>query len=412
MKALILGDVHLGRGISIGRPAELGSLNSRVQDQIDLLNWAHDLCLERDVKTIFITGDVYQDYRPHPAVIGIFMRWLKKCEKSGIKIHIVMGNHDILRSGQYVVSALDLVSELELDSATVHKDVARLDFDDFTIVLVPFRDKRMYEVKSKEQGLKKLADELATVYADPPCKMGHTFARRTRVAIGHLALEGSLSIGDEISDNLNELYVPPEMFDWFDYVWMGHIHHPQVIQHHNPYTAHIGSLDRSDFSKTEVEHDKIAILLDPEVENKFVEIPLPIRPLRSVRIDVPPGKESTDYVINELCLISKKAPFKDSIVRLEVQLNGPELENVDRDKIESYLKNNLDVHHLCGFSEARSVSTIQINPEDSFDNTMKVEDTINKWADTREHFENDQERDEFRTVAVGVWQQYKEKYLV
>lgn len=403
MKVLILGDVHLGRGISIGRPAELGNLNSRVQDQIDLLNWAHDLCIEKDVKTVFITGDVYQDYRPHPAVIGIFMRWLKKCEKSGINVHIVMGNHDILRSGQYVVSALDLVSELELENAIVHKGVDRIELPGWTIVVVPFRDKRMYEVKSKEQGLKELQKELEAATAGSHDKI--------KVAIGHLALEGSLSIGDEISDHLNELYVPVEMFDWFDYVWMGHIHHPQVIQHHNPYAAHIGSLDRSDFSKTEVDHDKVAVLLDLEAENKFIEIPLPTRSLRPVRIDVPPGKESTEYVINELCLLSKKASFKDSIIRLEVQLNGQDLENVDRDKIDSYLKNNLEVHHLCGFSEARSVSTIQINPDDAFDNTMNVEDTINKWADTREHFEDDQERNEFRSVAIGVWQQYMEKYL-
>lgn len=410
-KCLILGDLHIGKGISIGKPAEHGKLNSRVQDQIDLLNWAHDLCLERGVETIFITGDVYQDYRPHPAVIGIFMRWLKKCEKSGLKIHIVMGNHDILRSGQYVVSALDLVSELELKSAKVHKNVTRLDFDDYTVVLVPFRDKRMYEAKSKSQALKMLADEIATAYEDPPRKAGDKFERRTRVAIGHLALEGSLSIGDEISDHLNEIFAPPEMFDWFDYVWMGHIHHPQVIQHHNPYVAHIGSLDRSDFSKTEIEGGKVAILLDSETENKFEEITLPIRALRPIKIDIPSGKESTEYVINELCLISKKLVFSGSIVRLDITLNGPDLENVDRDKVESYLRNNLEIHHLCGFSESRSISSIQINPEDTFDNSMKVDETINKWAETRDHFEDDQERDEFKTAAKEVWNQYKEKYL-
>jgi hypothetical protein len=129
-------------------------------------------------------------------------------------------------------------------------------------------------------------------------------------------------------------------------------------------------------------------------------------------VDVPPGKESTEYVINELCLISKRIDFKNSIVRLDIQLNGSELDNVDRDKIESYLRNNLEIHHLCGFSEARTISTIQIDPEDAFDNSMKVDDTINKWAETRDHFEDDQERDEFKTAAKEIWNKYKEKYLV
>src|SRR5690606_29637600 len=167
---LILGDLHIGRGISMGKPAELGKLNSRIQDQVDLLDWAYNECKSRGIKHIFLTGDVYQDFRPHPAVIGIFMRWLKKCEREGIQVHIVMGNHDILRSGQYVVSALDLVSELELDGATVYKDVTRVELDEFTVVLVPFRDKRMYEVETKDEALKKLEQEIAVVTKEPSKK--------------------------------------------------------------------------------------------------------------------------------------------------------------------------------------------------------------------------------------------------
>lgn len=403
MKCLILGDLHIGKGISIGKPAEQGNLNSRIQDQVDLLDWTYDQCVKQDVKHIVITGDVYQDYRPHPAVIGIFMRWLKKCERGGIEVHIIMGNHDILRSGQYVVSALDLVSELELESAKVYKNVTRIELDDFTLVFVPFRDKRMYDAKSKETALKMLGDEIAKVTKDGSSK--------PKIAIGHLALEGSLSVGDEISDQLNELYVPPEMFEWFDYVWMGHIHHPQVIQHHKPYAAHIGSLDRSDFSKTEIEHGKVAILLDTSVENNFKEIELPTRALRPLKVDVPSGKDSTEFVINELCLLDKKATVKGSIVKLEIQLNGQELENVDREKVDSYLRNNLEVHHICNFSESRAISTIQIDPEDAFDNSMKIGDTINKWAETRDHFDDDQEREEFKAAAHAIRQAYEEKYL-
>ena len=403
MKCLILGDVHLGKGSAIGRSAELGQLNSRIQDQVDLLDWAYDQCIKTKTKLISITGDVYQDFRPHPAVIGIFMRWLKKCERSGIEVHIVMGNHDILRSGQYVVSALDLVSELEMDCATVHKNFNRLELEDFTIVFVPFRDKRMYDSKTKDEAIAALTAELAKAIEEPSSKI--------KVAIGHLAFEGSIPIGDEISDTLNELYVPPEMFEWFDFVWMGHIHHPQVIQHHNPYAAHIGSLDRSDFSKSEVDNDKIAILLDSESKDKFFEISLPTRSLRPVKIDVPIGKDSTEFVINELCLMSKRLPFKGSIARIEIQLNGDELENVDREKIESYLKNNLEVHHICGLTETRCISVIQIDPEDAFDNTMEISQSINKWADTRQIFDSDTDREEFKAAAHEIRAEYEDKYL-
>jgi DNA repair exonuclease SbcCD nuclease subunit len=402
MKTLILGDVHLGRGNSIGKSAELGQLNSRVQDQIDLLDWAYDQCIQQDVKLIAITGDVYQDFRPHPAVIGIFMRWLKKCERSGITVHVAMGNHDILRSGNFVFSALDLVADLEMACANVHKLFDRIETEEFTFVFIPFRDKRMYDVKTKEEALVLWQAELAKTTEEPSSKI--------KVAIGHLAFEGSIAVGDEIGDAMNELFIPPEMLEWFDFAWMGHIHHPQVIQHHRPYAAHIGSLDRSDFSRAEVENDKIAVLLDSKHPDKFTEIVLPTRPLRPVKIDVPVGKDSTEFVINELCLLSKRLEFKGAIVRVDVQLNGAELENVDQEKVKSYILNNLEAYHICGFSEIRAVSVIQIDPEDVFDNTMEISQSINKWADTRDVFEDDVEREEFKTFAHEIRMEYEGKH--
>lgn len=404
MKVMILGDLHIGKGLSIGKSAEFGSLNSRIQDQIDILNWVYDLCIEdKDLNNIIITGDVYQDYRPHPAVISIFMRWLKKCEFSNIKVHIIMGNHDIIRSGQWITSALDLVSHLELPNATVYKNFESLEIGDFFIVFMPFRDKRMYDSKVTEESLLLLKEDISKTYSN-------LTTDKIKVGIGHLAIEGSLSIGDEISDQLNELYVPSEMFDWFDYVWMGHIHHPQIIQHKEPYIAHIGSLDRSDFSKTEVDSEKIAIILDSSIENNFKEITIPTRTLRPIIINVPSGKDSTEFVINELCLISKNLKFKDAIVKLEIQLNGTDLENVQRDKVELYLYNNLEIHNLSNFSESRTISNIQINPEDVFDNTMEITQSINKWVDTRDIFDNETDKNKFRSYAHEIRVEYEEKY--
>ena len=402
MKALILGDVHLGKSTAIGKSAELGQLNSRIQDQIDLLDWAYNQCIKTGTKLIAITGDVYQDFRPHPAVIGIFMRWLKKCEHDGIIVHVAMGNHDILRSGNFVFSALDLVPDVEMEYANVHKLFDRVETEDFTFVFIPFRDKRMYDVKTKEEALVALQAELAKVTEEPSSKI--------KVAIGHLAFEGSIAVGDEIGDTMNELFIPPEILEWFDFVWMGHIHHPQIIQHHKPYAAHIGSLDRSDFSRSEVDNDKIAILLDSKHKDKFTEMVLPTRPLRPVKIEVPVGKDSTEFVINELCLLSKKLEFKGAIVRVEVQLNGAELENVDQEKAKAYILNNLEAYHICGFSEIRAISVIQIDPEDVFDNTMEINQSINKWA-TRDVFENDLEREEFIAFAHEIRMEYEGKYL-
>jgi DNA repair exonuclease SbcCD nuclease subunit len=396
MESLILGDIHLGAGLSLGKPAELGKLNSRIEDQVALLYWVLDLCKSRGIKNIFLTGDIYQDFRPHPTIIAIFMRWVKACENAGINMHIAMGNHDILRSGHYVVSALDLVSELELEKSFVYKSPTRIELEDHVVVMLPFRDKRMYEVATKEEALEKFVEEMK------PCLAP---TNKKKICIGHLALEGSLSIGNEITDHQNEIYIPTELLEWFDYVWMGHIHHPQVISEEKPYAAHIGSLDRSDFSKTEIDTDKIAIIFD----TAFEEIVLPTRPLQHAKISIPPDKESTEFVINELCLLSKKANYNNAIVKLEITLNGPDVEYVNRPKIESYLFDNLGVFNVSDFLESRQNNTIQISEEDMFDNTMDLETTINKWAETRDFFENDEEREEFKKIAFEITEKYKEK---
>ena len=401
MKAIIVGDLHIGRGLSQGIPGDLNKLNSRIQDQIDLLDFILDQCLKHDdCKDLILTGDVYHDNKPHPAIIAILMQWVIKCKQNNINVHIIFGNHDIIRSGQYVTSALDLVDVLEIPNSNVYKTITRLDIGDFTFVFCPFKDKRMYQVKTSEEALNALYGELQTVCQDPSDKI--------KIAVGHLTLDGSLNINDEIVDQLNELYVPPEMFEWFDYVWMGHIHHPHVIQNQKPYVAHVGSLDRSDFSKTEMGCNKIIILLDSESENKFTEISLPNRDLLPITISVPEDKDSTEFVINELCLLSKKINFKRAIIRLNIELTTAELENVNRDKIKSYILENLEGHYVCDFSESRVVSVINIAPEDMFDNTMEVKHTISKWAEKQE-FESEEDKAAFLVAADEIRAEFEEK---
>jgi exonuclease SbcD len=402
MNFLIVGDLHLGKGVSIGKPASPGKLNSRIQDQFNLLQWVIKTCQDNGVTNLILTGDVYQEPRPHPTTISMFMRWLKQCENNGIIVHIVAGNHDILRSGGYIASALDLVDAVEM-KANVFSRISHTNFPNLSVVFIPYVDKRMYEAKDTDEALKKLETDIRGAYSK--LDQGNM-----KIAIGHMALEGALAVGDEISDTMNEIHVPFEFFDGFDYVWMGHIHHQHVLCD-RPHIAHIGSLDRSDFSRTETEHDKIAVLIKPE-EKRYYGITIPTRTLAHIRIEVPVGKDSTEFVNNFICLYNKKNPLKEAIVRLEITLAGPEVENVNREKVEAYLYNNLDIHYVCNISESRAISPIQISADDSFDNTMEVSFAINKWAETRsEIFESDEERELFKALAHECRMEYEQKYL-
>lgn len=96
-KTIIVGDLHLGKGLSIGKPAADGGLNSRLSDQVRLLNWIFDCGINRNINRIIITGDVFDETKPDSNLIVIFMDWLRQCEDYGIDVHIVVGNHDLKR---------------------------------------------------------------------------------------------------------------------------------------------------------------------------------------------------------------------------------------------------------------------------------------------------------------------------
>lgn len=399
-KHIILGDVHLGKGLGIGKSASAGKLNSRIQDQLNLLEWTLQTALQKDVNHIIITGDIYEEPRPHPALIRFFMSWLKKCEKHGIKVDIVVGNHDIVKTGNYTVSALDIIPAVELPSANIYKNVETVHYDGISFTFLPYRDRRMYDAENPDAALKMLLDELK----DEPSKIPDG---NIKVLIGHLSLVGSIYVGDEIDDMLNEIFCPLTSFKEWDYVWMGHVHKPQVM-FDKPYIAHVGSMDRSDFNKNETDHDKIIIFIDSESDSVFEEITIPTRPLCKITISVPEGKDTTDFVINELYFHNSKKPLKDSIVRIEVQLNGSDALNSDRDKINKFIYEKLEAHNVCAFIESRNVSVISASTQTLFDNNVSVTSAIDTYFDATD-FSSDDERNAVKQLAYACYEDLKQK---
>src|ERR1700678_2048365 len=120
---IILGDPHIGGGVANGKLAIGAALNSRVVDQINLLDYTLDQAVLRGVETIIITGDVFEEPKPAPSLITLFISWLKRCAANDVYVHIIVGNHDILRTGNFYTSPLDIISECQLDNVSVHKEI-------------------------------------------------------------------------------------------------------------------------------------------------------------------------------------------------------------------------------------------------------------------------------------------------
>lgn len=395
-RTLIIGDLHLGKGLKLGTPGIGQQLNGRVADQFKLLDWILDQAIEYNVSHIIFTGDICENVKPDYYLLVYFISWIKKCDYNGITIDIVAGNHDIERSGSHYSSVLDLIQAAELSNVTVHKQITTIYNGMVGFTLLPFRDRRSLNLNSANEAIEYLKglvkyelEEIPTTY--------------DKVLIGHLALEGSLIIGDELDDISNELMCPIDMFNGYDYVWMGHIHRPQ-IRCKNPYVAHIGSLDISDFG--EVDHTKIVILYDPQLPNKFQEISVPSRPLRYVKVEVNVGEDSTKLVLEHLEKADQNKSLIDSILRLEVQLHGLETGNVNRSLILDQIR-KYGVHYLCNFSECRTTQVVPQEKRKDLNNTINPKAAVKIWAD--DNFKDDfSDREMFISIANDIIEQCKD----
>lgn len=388
---VILGDVHLGKGVSIGRTGVGATLNSRIVDQINLLNWTLEQAEELLSNHIIITGDIFEDPKPHPTLITIFIAWLKKCQAHNVNVHIIIGNHDILRNGYVYISPLDIISEMDLDHVFIYKDINTIMIDTVSFTMMPFRDRKSFNVNSSKEALRLLNDSLIYELAGIP-------ATYKKVLIGHLAIEGSIPIGDEIDDLINELLCPIDMFNGYDYVWMGHVHKPQIMNQHNPYVAHIGSMDVSNFGETD--HKKIIIVFDTENAEWYTKY-LPTRQLKKICITVPKDAEdSTSFVLDEL---KKLDGISDAIVRLEVNLASSEIKSVNKSNIEKYLTSN-GAFNVTGIFESKKINLIKKDSSNILDTKMDVTSAINTYSNT---YIDEAARSNFVELATEIYTIYK-----
>lgn len=368
MKLLIVGDVHLDKGTSIGKNYGPGKLNSRNEDKFRLLEWVKSKAKEYDVKNVVFTGDVFENYNADNIIVQLFFSYLKTYEKENINVHIALGNHDIKRIGSEHHSILNLINIVELPFCKVYSDISTVEIEDGFLTIIPFRDRKSLNAETNADALLKLENLLPSKKIFP------------HVSVGHLTLEGSLYVGDEIDDLHNELHCPVEMFSSrFSSTFMGHIHKPQILSE-EPFVAHVGSLDISDFG--EVNHDKIIYLYDSNKENPHVKLDVPTRPLRKLEVCIPELSDPTKYLIDILESEENKKSFYDSILNLELKFEDP-AQKIDTKKIISLLE-KYSVHNLTGIVESRVKSVVSTDKRNNLTASISPKEAFKDWLESRE----------------------------
>jgi DNA repair protein SbcD/Mre11 len=368
--SVIVPDLHLGKSLSCGKPGIGTALNSRLVDQCNILEWVLKQAIDFNASYIILTGDCFEDPKPHPTIISLFISWLKKCVDADMEVHIVAGNHDILRTGQFYTSALDIISVADIEGVYVYKHMTTLHTPGVSFTLMPFRDRRSFNTDSNADALQILSNKM-------PYELSGIDLKQTKIVVGHFAIEGSIPIGDEIDDMTNELFCPISIFKGYDYVWMGHVHKPQIISK-SPFVAHLGSMDLSNFSESN-QKKFILIFNSNEYKEPYRYLEIPTRPLNQISISVPENiTDTTAYIVKELK--DKYNNLTKSIVRLNISLDNPDVISIDRLAVENCL-NDLGAFYITRINEERKIAPIKNNIEENIDNTVNEQTAIKMFAD-------------------------------
>ncbi len=289
MKFIHLADLHLGK--------KIGDYDLECV-QRDALEFVVKLCIEREINTVVIAGDIYDSKNPSVSATNLLDYFLSELHKNKIKVLMISGNHDQedkLHFGSNILKndGIHIVTNVK-DSLTP------IVIDDVNFYLLPFVNK--YDVKNafSLDDIETL-DEVIKYTID---KMNIDTTQKN-VIVSHQAVLGSTKerpSGSETSVSIDkdgyiggEDIVKASLYKDFNYVALGHIHKTCNVGHNMRYP---GALLK--YHKDEASYKKSFTIVDT---NDFSYEEVEFKPLRDVVL-----------LEGDFDLVKTKVEYKDDFV--------------------------------------------------------------------------------------------------
>lgn len=259
MKLIHTSDWHFGMALGTGSYAD---------DQRHFLQQLYDLIQKEQAGAVLLSGDVYDSAVVNAEAIGIYNEAVTRiCLELGCKLLVIAGNHDsaarlsscrelLKAAGLYVTGRLgrDLEPVL-LDGGKVA--VYSLPFFNRDEVTALFPEKKE-EIRSQETAMLVVCDHIRESMD----------RNRKNIVLSHaLIVNSELSESDRSARVGFATAVSKDVFREFDYVALGHIHKPQVIDAHIRYS---GSPLKYSFGSEEKQEKGVVVIDTDTMEHTFV----------------------------------------------------------------------------------------------------------------------------------------------
>ena len=271
MKFLHISDLHLGK-----RLYEY----SLIEDQAYILNRILEIAAEEEPAGVLICGDVYDRALPPAEAVSLFDDFLWRLSKSGASIFVLCGNHDSaerLSFGSRIMEKNRIFISRSY-KGTTEPIVLECGGESAEVYMLPFL--RPSGVREFFEGAEAESTADAVRAALGAADLS---GERPKVLMAHQFVTGAgrsdsedVFVGD--SDG-----VPPEVFDGFDYVALGHLHNAQDVCGGRSKIRYCGSPLK--YSLSEMRAEKSVTVVDVSRGSAAVRTRglVPLRDMKEVR---------------------------------------------------------------------------------------------------------------------------------
>ena len=348
-----LSDVHVG---AFRQP----SLQKLV---LDAFNSALDICLQKKVDFVVVSGDLFDSNIPDMGLVNAAVKKMREVRESGVPFYVIYGSHDFSPTQTSIVDILESAG-LFVKATKGRMDNGKLELE-FTsdertgakICGISGRrlgiEREYYEVLDRE-----------SLEREPGFKIFMLHGALTEYKPKHLAQADSLPLS----------LLP----HGFDYYAGGHLHERLEESEHGCRIAYPGALFGADYSDLErsakgLERGFFLVTFDDEVERaEFVPTPVCQFEMREYDAE---GKNSVK-VQNELLEVVKDvdATGKVFLLKAKGEMSGGKTSDIDFQRLKRILQDNGAAEVLLNYQQltSKEYTAIKVAGEDVDD----IEDSL------------------------------------
>jgi exonuclease SbcD len=281
VRALCVGDLHLGAGAEYGRDP-----GSRLADQEAVWEAILGVAVDQNVDAVLFAGDAFHRRRPTPAELVAFQRPLQRFNaEHDIDVLAFNGNHDV-ESGD-LPSALELFSrELDLHTEPGIWTPSGTLFTpgEVAVCTLPWTPVSRL-IASRGGGDRDDNHQLAAQILIEIAREQRAQISGPAVLMLHWSVSGASTPTGVLTDEFRETVIPLADLEslGFDAIVCGHIHKPQLLD--GPTLGfYTGSPMPVDFGEASVEHG-VALLDVDGARTLYTFVPIESRPFVTLDLD-------------------------------------------------------------------------------------------------------------------------------